>query len=291
MARRDRGFQLFQPNHRRLRYWKTVVVGSIPTVPLHSIMPQQGGVAMSHRRSLLLVEGILFLVLAVSTPCAAAEYPEISTDRLKAMIDAGEPFLLIDARTKEEYDEAHIVRAVSLPEKTFDSASPLLPRDKAGLIVIYCNGVKCGKSRKVAAKAAAAGFSALMLYSDGIPVWEERGFPIVAGPDYEKKVETKKLAPAEVKSLVDAGKDDYVLVDVRDAGEYAEGRIPAAVNIPVETFAARSGSLPKEKKIVVYCNSGGRSYNAYRKLMKLAYPDIFQTTFADWKEARLPIER
>ena len=46
--------------------------------------------------------------------------------------------------------------------------------------------------------------------------------------------------------------------------------------------------LDKEKKIVVYCNSGGRSYGAYRKLMKLGYKKIFQVTFADWKEAGLP---
>jgi hypothetical protein len=39
-----------------------------------------------------------------------------------------------------------------------------------------------------------------------------------------------------------------------------------------------------------YCNSGGRSYNAYRKLMKLGYKNINQSIFADWKEQGLPIE-
>ena len=41
----------------------------------------------------------------------------------------------------------------------------------------------------------------------------------------------------------------------------------------------------------MYCNTGGRSYNAYRKLMKLAYPDIAQTTFAEWKDAGMPVEQ
>ncbi len=74
-------------------------------------------------------------------------------------------------------------------------------------------------------------------------------------------------------------------MDVRDAYEYTEGHIPGAINIPVVSFAAQSGVLDKKKTIIVYCNAGGRSYKAYRKLMKLGYKHIFQTLFADWKEA------
>jgi rhodanese-related sulfurtransferase len=110
-------------------------------------------------------------------------------------------------------------------------------------------------------------------------------------PGLHKKIETTKLAPADIKKLIDAKGNDYVLVDVRDEAEFKEGHIPTAINIPVETFASRSEILPKEKKIIVYCNTGGRSYNAYRKLMKLAYSSIYQTLFADWKEAGMPVEK
>lgn len=115
--------------------------------------------------------------------------------------------------------------------------------------------------------------------------------PITAGPDYSKKIETTKLKPEELKQMIDSGTKDFVIVDVRDESEYKEGHIPTAINIPVETFAAKSEVLPKEKKIIVYCNTGGRSYTAYRKLMKLAYPTIFQTIFADWKEAGQQVEK
>jgi rhodanese-related sulfurtransferase len=59
----------------------------------------------------------------------------------------------------------------------------------------------------------------------------------------------------------------------------------------VAEFASQSGRLDKKKKIIVYCNSGGRSYNAYRKLMKLAYKDINQAIFADWKEKGFQVEK
>jgi len=222
---------------------------------------------------------------------AEKECPVVTTEQLKALMDEKKEFVLVDTRTSEEFQEAHIRSAISIPEKTFESQLSLLPADKNVLIVLYCNGVKCGKSRKAAKKADAAGYRNLIIYAEGFPVWEEKGYSIVAGPEHAKKVETTKVRPAELKALIDGKGKELVIVDVRDESEFREGHIPSAINIPVETFALRSEVLPKEKKIIVYCNTGGRSYNAYRKLMKLAYPDIAQTLFAEWKDAGMPVEK
>lgn len=79
-------------------------------------------------------------------------------------------------------------------------------------------------------------------------------------------------------------------MDVRDPEEFKEDHIPGAINLPLQNFAAGSGILDKDKTIVVYCNSGGRSYGAYKKLIKLGYKKIFQAVYADWKGAGLQIE-
>lgn len=234
---------------------------------------------------------VILMVSVLMQPAVGEDFKIIDTAGLKAMKDANEQFVLIDARSKEEYDEAHIVTAVNIPEKKFEESMDLLPADKNTPLVVYCNGVKCGKSKRLAAKMSPLGYLNIMIYSEGIPVWEERNLPIAAGPKYGKKIETTKLKPDQLKSLVDAAKDDYVLVDVRDESEYKEGHIPTAINIPAETFASRSEILPKEKKIVVYCNTGSRSYMSYRKLMKMDYKNIYQSLFADWKEAGLQIEK
>ncbi len=241
----------------------------------------------------VLLVPLVFLIMVMGTSSVSAEntYRIISTGQLKTMLSAKEDFTLIDARTKDEFDEAHIVGAINIPEKNFEAMMSALPANKNVLLVIYCNGTKCGKSKKVAAKAEAAGYTNIMLYAEGFPVWEEKAMPISAGPDYRKKIETTKLNPAELKKMIDSGSKDFVIVDVRDETEYGEGHIPTAINIPVETFAVRSEALPKEKKIVVYCNTGGRSYTAYRKLVKLAYPNIYQTLFADWKESGQAVEK
>lgn len=231
----------------------------------------------------------LLLTAALPLLAADAEFMPVSTEMLKDMLDEKKELTLIDARTKEEYQEAHIGRAVNITEKDFDKLAGTLPSDKGALLVLYCNGVKCGKSKKVALKAKGAGFSNILIYGEGFPVWEEKGMPVVAGPDYAKKVATSKLSSVELEKMLREKKDSYVLVDVRDEFEFAEGHIAGAINIPAETFASKSGVLPKDKAIIVYCNSGGRSYMAYRKLQKLAYPTIYQAIFSEWKDAGFPV--
>lgn len=222
----------------------------------------------------------------------SAGYKVINSEQLKKMVDAKDDgIIVIDSRGPEEYQEVHIPRAINIPEKNFDEHKNLLPENKDARLVFYCNGVKCGKSKRSAKKATELGYRNILVYAEGMPVWEEMNYPIYAGPDYEKKIETTKLTPADLKAMIDAKSDDFTVVDVRDEGEFAEGHIPGAINIPVARFSAESGQLSQDKKIIVYCNSGGRSYLAYRKLMKLTYKNTLQTLFADWKEAGLPVEK
>lgn len=235
---------------------------------------------------------LLLICIADATHVfARCIYPVIGTEELKSLLDTKDKFVLIDARTELEYAESHIVNAINIPDKKLDKNIALLPQDKNSLLIIYCNGVKCGKSKRLAQKLEPLGFTNIRIYLDGIPVWEEKNLPLITGSGYNRKIEIVVIKPAELKKLISERKDNYVLVDVRDPYEYKEGHIPGAINIPSETFAAGSGILPKEKKIIVYCNTGSRSYLAYKKLIQLAYPDICQVLFSEWKEAGLTITR
>ena len=236
-----------------------------------------------------------FAAVLAAAPAALAEekakegYVVVTSEELRAMVARQEPgMVLIDARTPKEYQEVHIKGAISLPDSDLVKNPALLAYPKDAKLVFYCNGVKCGKSRKSALVALEAGFPKVYVYGEGMPVWEEKGFEIYAGPDYEKKVETTRVTAKELAALL-AAKGTTVVVDVRDPKEFSEGHIPGAINIPSDVFASGSGVLEKEKTVVVVCNSGGRSYNAYRKLQKLAYPNIRQALVGDWKEAGFPL--
>ena len=242
---------------------------------------------------------LLLTILLIPVPLRAGEapppsttsYTPINTEELAKMLNDGTPMTLVDARNPEEYQEVHIKGAISIPEKQFSEHLAQLPQEKSAKIVFYCNGVKCGKSKKAAQKALELGYTNVLVYSEGMPVWEEKGMPIYAGPDYEKRVETNRIPPQELAALIKDNAAGITVVDVRDPEEFKEGHIPGAINIPVTTFASQSGALDKEKQIIVTCNSGGRSYNAYRKLQKLGYPKIRQALFADWQAAGLALEK
>lgn len=128
------------------------------------------------------------------------------------------------------------------------------------------------------------------MLKDGIPAWEDKGFALYVGPDYEKRVKNTIIPAKEFRAMMDKKPGTFVLLDVREPNEYAEGHLPGAINIPVTNFAA-AARLDRGKKVVIYCRSGARSYTAYRKLKKLAFPDVWQITFEDWKEAGFPIEK
>lgn len=230
--------------------------------------------------------------LAVAAEKSKDPFKIVNSEELKALVEKNTPGLVVvDARSPEEFQEVHIKTAISIPLTKLEKDAAVLNMAKDSKLVFYCNGIKCGKSGKSAKIALENGFSNVSVYADGMPVWEEKGYSIYAGPDYNKIVKTSMIKPAVVKALLDSAPATLTVVDVRDAKEFAEGHVPGAINIPVETFATGSGVLDKNKQIVVYCNSGGRSYNAFRKLQKLAYPNIAQMIFADWQADKLPVEK
>jgi rhodanese-related sulfurtransferase len=65
------------------------------------------------------------------------------------------------------------------------------------------------------------------------------------------------------------------LLDVRDADEVAEfGQLPNAVNIPLAQLRDRLGELPRNRRIVTYCQKGQRGYLATCALHGQGFEDV-----------------
>ncbi len=65
--------------------------------------------------------------------------------------------------------------------------------------------------------------------------------------------------------------DDYLLIDVRNEAERTIGKIEGSINIPLEKLRSRLSEIPKDKKIILYCSKGLKSYFASRILMQKGY--------------------
>jgi rhodanese-related sulfurtransferase len=81
-----------------------------------------------------------------------------------------------------------------------------------------------------------------------------------------------RIDPDAARQLVAAG---AVLLDVRSPQEYADQRLPEAVNIPVDQLEARLDEVRQlARPLVVYCASGMRSNRAAGMLRQAEIPDV-----------------
>ena len=69
--------------------------------------------------------------------------------------------------------------------------------------------------------------------------------------------------------------DDVYLIDVRTEAEYNLKTINNAINIPVSKIKARLNEIPKDKKVIVFCASGYRSYVASRILAENGFNNVY----------------
>jgi rhodanese-related sulfurtransferase len=129
----------------------------------------------------------VFTLLSGSISQAGPDYKTIDTAQLHSLVvdnayrlEGGRPqsFTIVDARTEEEYDEAHIFSAISIPIRDFEKLINRLPKDKGTLLVVYDNDAKRGTSGTWAETAAAAGYTNIVLYSEGFPAWKKSKMPV-----------------------------------------------------------------------------------------------------------------
>lgn len=93
-------------------------------------------------------------------------------------------FVLLDARSREAYDEAHLPGAVSGPhgELTAEWARATLAEHGADLFVAYCWRTSCNGATKAAARLASFGLPVKEMIG-GIEGWRAEGLPVVSGSD------------------------------------------------------------------------------------------------------------
>lgn len=65
------------------------------------------------------------------------------------------------------------------------------------------------------------------------------------------------------------------LIDVREAGEYAAGHIPASINLPLSKIESAQGEITDlDTPLFVYCRSGNRSGQAVAWLKQAGYSKV-----------------
>ncbi len=86
-----------------------------------------------------------------------------------------------------------------------------------------------------------------------------------------------------------------VVLDVREPGEFASGRIPRSKNMPMGELSKRLDELGKfkDRPVIVACASGNRSGGALRVLKGAGFSQLYALKggLGAWREASLPVEK
>lgn len=86
-----------------------------------------------------------------------------------------------------------------------------------------------------------------------------------------------------------------LVLDVREADEFAAGHLPKARHIPLKDLDSRLAELAKfkDKPVIVTCRTGARSGSACRALKKAGFTNVHNLKggVPAWQQASLPIEK
>ncbi len=91
------------------------------------------------------------------------------------------------------------------------------------------------------------------------------------------------------------GNADALLVDVRTPAEFAQGHIPGAINLDVnsDSFASSIRQWDRNRPILVYCRSGRRSARACSMLHETGFTQLLDLApgLQGWEAAGQPVAR
>jgi rhodanese-related sulfurtransferase len=101
------------------------------------------------------------------------------------------------------------------------------------------------------------------------------------------------LSPAQATHLIN--REDALVVDVREANEFATGHVLGAKNVPLARMETAGAELTKKKDrpVIVYCESGDRSAKALAALKKHGFTRVANLSggLKAWQDAGLPVEK
>ena len=113
-----------------------------------------------------------------------------------------------------------------------------------------------------------------------------------------------EVAPTDAREAIDSG-GVHLVLDVREPGEFGEGHVPNAINIPRGLLEIRADpaspsadpglSSAQAERILVYCakGPGARSLLAAQTLRSMGFEnvEVLGGGLIGWDEAGLPVER
>ena len=108
----------------------------------------------------------------------------------------------------------------------------------------------------------------------------------------DAKTRIREVTPQQVREMRARG-ENAVYLDVREPNEWNLGHLPGAVHIPRGTLETKvEASIPRDRKVVIYCAGGNRSALAADTMQQMGYGDVVSMSggFTAWAQGGGDVE-
>ena len=203
----------------------------------------------------------------------------LDASRLATRLSSGAT--IVDTRATTLFAAGHIPGTINIPlNKSFSTwAGSIVPYEQDLCLII--DGDVEARASEAARDLAMIGLDCVAGYfgPEALSAWERNG----------KLSTIPQIRAAELAPLVSKG--EVAVIDVRNASEWQTGHIPEAPNVPLATLAERIAEIPRDRTIVVHCQSGARSAIAASVLRARGVERVVNLTggFTEWRDAELPV--
>ena len=201
---------------------------------------------------------------------SAPPSPPLDADAVAAALARGA--VVIDARDPQEFAAGHLRGAINVPVdgRMAETVGMVVgPDDEVVLIAPE------GEEQEAAIRLVRIGFDHAVGY-----VADVEGYLLA----HQDQVDAGQPAHAATSSTSSPATTDLQIVDVRNEGELAEGRVPGSVHIPLAELARRKDELDPDRPTVLYCAGGWRSSVGASLLRSAGFADVSDVLggFAGW---------
>jgi rhodanese-related sulfurtransferase/glyoxylase-like metal-dependent hydrolase (beta-lactamase superfamily II) len=191
--------------------------------------------------------------------------------------------VVVDARTNEQFDEAHIPGAISASAYDTGFATKVAhvaPVEGEVVVVAASDGYEL----EAAELLASAGLRVRGFLDGGMTAWRSEGRPVdrielVGVDDLAERIE---------------GEEPPAVLDVRERDEFEAGHIPGSLHIPYGELLGRLDEVPAGKPVAVVCSGGKRSGLAASVLQREGRDGVVHVAHGGvgtWERQGRPLEQ
>ncbi len=192
---------------------------------------------------------------------------------LENWIKGGESFVLIDLRDAATAEKGFIPGAIGIPAQDLASWKDRFPVNKKAPIVLYDTAQASPDAFKT---VRGWGYVNTTVLRQGLGSWKgELKTGPLASPakiEYVKTLKPGEITIDDFKKIVDTRPEGTLIVDVRE--QPVDGILVGALPIPQSQLETRFAEVPKDKNVVIHCNTGVLAKMAYDLLIVKGYDKV-----------------